>query len=270
MTLAGSQPTASPFDLTDRVVLITGSGRGIGQATAERCAQHGATVIVNDFHADRATETADRINRAGHSAISAVCDVSDLAAVTAMVDEVVGELGRIDVLVNNAGNAGPMASSLFDSPPFWQTGPHDWTPWLATNFFGVLNATRACLPYMVERCSGRVINVISDAGRVGEASLAVYSGAKAGVAGFARGLAKAVGRYDVTVNCVALGSMNTDSVSEVTSDPTALRRMLAGYPIRRLGEPDDAANMIIFLASDAGRWITGQTYPVNGGYSFAV
>ena len=131
----------------------------------------------------------------------------------------------------------------------------------------MLNVTRACVPHMVEQTWGRVITVISDAGRVGEASLVVYGGAKAGAAGFSRGLAKAVGRYGITVNCVALGSMNTESVAEVTGDPALLRRVLSGYPIRRLGEPEDAAGLIAFLASDAASWITGQTYPVNGGYS---
>jgi len=270
MTDTASRPSASPYTLNGQVVLVTGAGRGVGRAVAERCAQQGATVVVNDYYAERASETAALITALGQVAIPATCDVTDLAAVTEMTARIIEAAGRIDVLVNNAGNAGPSASSLFDTPPFWETGPEQWAPWLATNFFGVLNMTRACLPGMIERRRGRVINVISDAGRVGEAALVVYSGAKAGVAGFSRGLAKAVGRHDVTVNCVALGSMNTDSVSEVTGNPDLVKRVLAGYPIRRLGEPEDAANMIAFLASPAASWITGQTYPVNGGYSFAV
>ena len=117
---------------------------------------------------------------------------------------------------------------------------------------------------------GRVITVISDAGRVGEPNLAVYSAAKAGAAGFSRALAKAVGRYNVTVNCVALASMRTPGVATATENADLVKSMLRSYVIRRLGEPDDAANLILFLASDAAAWITGQTYPVNGGYSFAV
>jgi 3-oxoacyl-[acyl-carrier protein] reductase len=176
----------------------------------------------------------------------------------------------VDVLVNNAGNAGASGGPLFGQPPFWETGPQDWERWLGTNLFGVLNTTRAVLPHMVAHGWGRIVSIVSDAGRVGAADLVVYSGAKAGAAGFSRALARAVGRHGVTVNCVALGSMNTDSVAEVTGDPATLKKVLSGYPVRRLGEPADAANMVGFLASDAASWITGQTYPVNGGYSFAV
>jgi 3-oxoacyl-[acyl-carrier protein] reductase len=123
---------------------------------------------------------------------------------------------------------------------------------------------------MVERGYGRVITVVSDAGRVGEPNLVVYSGAKAGAAGFMRGLAKAVGRAGVTANCIALSAMRTPATESMTADQAVLRKMLRGYVVRRLGEPDDAANMALFLASGASSWITGQTYPVNGGYAVAV
>jgi 2-hydroxycyclohexanecarboxyl-CoA dehydrogenase len=257
-------------DLTGRTVLVTGGGQGVGQGVAALCARRGARVVVNDYHLERAAAVTEQINAAGGDAIALRCDVSDYDDVAEMVELAVARFGRIDVLVNNAGNAGAAAGSLFDQPPFWETDPAQWTPWLSTNLFGVLNVTRACVSHMVQQQWGRVVTVISDAGRVGEANLVVYGGAKAGAAGFSRGLAKAVGRYGVTVNCVALGSMNTASVAEVTSDPKQLKQVLAGYSIRRLGEPDDAAQMIAFLSSDAASWITGQTYPVNGGYSVAT
>lgn len=259
-----------PRDLTGRTVLVTGGGQGVGQGVATLCAQRGARVVVNDYHLDRAAAVSEQIGAAGGEAVALRCDVSDYDDVTEMVEQAGARFGRIDVLVNNAGNAGPTAGSLFDQPPFWETDPSDWARWLSTNLFGVLNVTRACVSHMVAQRWGRVVTVISDAGRVGEANLVVYGGAKAGAAGFSRGLAKAVGRHGVTVNCVALGSMNTASVAEITSDPTLLKQVLSGYPIRRLGEPDDAAQMIAFLASDAASWITGQTYPVNGGYSVAT
>jgi 3-oxoacyl-[acyl-carrier protein] reductase len=264
------QDGADPCALTGRVVLVTGSGQGVGRAIARRCAELGATVVVNDFYRDRGERVAAELTDQGHPASAVGCDVTDFDAVQTMVAAIADEVGGVDVLVNNAGNAGASGGGLFTSPPFWESGPQDWDRWLGANLFGVLNATRAVLPHMVTQGWGRVVSIVSDAGRVGEASLVVYSGAKAGAAGFSRGLARAVGRHGVTVNCVALGAMNTDSVSEVTSDPVALKRALGGYPIRRLGEPGDAANMVGFLASDAASWITGQTYPVNGGYSFAV
>ena len=261
---------ADPCTLTGHVALVTGSGQGVGRAIAHRCADLGATVVVNDFHLDRAEMAAAELTGLGLAASAASCDVTDFDAVQAMVADITDRVGVVDVLVNNAGNAGASGGSLFGSPPFWQTGPRDWQRWLGANLFGVLNTTRAVLPHMVEQGWGRIVSIVSDAGRVGEADLVVYSGAKAGAAGFSRGLARAVGRHGVTVNCVALGSMNTDSVSDVTGDPVMLKKVLSGYPIRRLGEPADAANMVGFLASDAASWITGQTYPVNGGYSFAV
>jgi 2-hydroxycyclohexanecarboxyl-CoA dehydrogenase len=261
---------ADPCALTGRVVLVTGAGQGVGRAIAHRCADLGATVVVNDFHPDRAERVAAELAGQGHPAAATGGDVTDFDAVQAMVAGISDQVGGVDVLVNNAGNAGASGGSLFTSPPFWETGPQEWDRWLGANLFGVLNATRAVLPHMVAQGWGRVVSVISDAGRVGEASLVVYGGAKAGAAGFSRGLARAVGRHGITVNCVALGAMDTDSVSEVTSDPAALKKALGGYAIRRLGEPGDAANMVAFLVSDAASWVTGQTYPVNGGYSFAV
>jgi 2-hydroxycyclohexanecarboxyl-CoA dehydrogenase len=256
--------------LDGKTVLVTGAGQGVGRQVALHCAGHGARVIVNDFHLDRADAVAGEISAAGGTALASRCDVTDFNDVMDMVSRAEQELGSIDVLVNNAGNAGPVQDPMQPTPPFWELHPKDWEPWLGTNFYGVLNCSRAALPGMVERCAGRIVTVISDAGRVGEPDLAVYSGAKAGAAGFSRALAKAAGRYNVTVNCVALGPIRTPGVATATDNADLVKAMLRSYVIRRLGEPSDAANLILFLASDASGWITGQTYPVNGGYSFAV
>jgi len=252
--------------LDGKTVLVTGAGQGVGRQTALHCADYGAAVVVNDFHAERAEAVAEEIRAAGGTARAHGCDVTDYDEVHAMVTVA----GQIDVLVNNAGNAGPVQDPMQPAPPFWETEPKEWEPWLGTNFYGVLNCARAAVPGMVERQRGRVITVISDAGRVGEPHLAVYSAAKAGAAGFSRALAKAVGRFNVTVNCVALASMRTPGVATATDNADLVKSMLRSYVIRRLGEPDDAAALILFLASDAAGWITGQTYPVNGGYSIAV
>ncbi len=270
MSAPEQDPERAGGELDGRVVLVTGAGQGVGRAITRLCAARGARVVVNDFHAGRARAVAEELDPSGERALALTCDVTDFDAVQAMVAEAVDRFGRLDVLVNNAGNAGPVASGLFDGPPFWETGPADWEPWLATNLFGVLNVTRACVPHMVDAGWGRVVTMISDAGRVGEPNLVVYGGAKAGAAGFSRGLAKAVARHGVTVNCVALGSMDTEAVAELTGDPALLKRVLSAYPIRRLGTPEDAAHMVAFLVSDAAEWITGQTYPVNGGYAMAT
>ena len=258
------------LDLTGRTVLVTGAGQGVGRQAALHCAAHGAKVAVNDYHLGSAQVVADEVTARGGVALAVRCDVTDYGDVADMAATTADRLGPVDVLVNNAGNAGPTTAAAMTPVPFWETDPQEWAPWLGTNLFGVLNTSRALVPGMVDRGWGRVVSVISDAGRVGEANLVVYGAAKAGAAGFSRGLARATGRYGVTVNCVALGTMNTPAVASVTSDPDLLKRLLSSYVVRRLGEPDDAANMILFLASDAASWITGQTYPVNGGYSFAV
>jgi 2-hydroxycyclohexanecarboxyl-CoA dehydrogenase len=258
------------LSLSGRVALVTGAGQGVGRQIARHFAAHGAqAVVVNDFFLERAEAVVAELEAAGTQAVPAQCDVTDLGQVKAMVAAAEQAVGPIDILVNNAGNAGPQ-TSIEDATPFWETGPEQWAPWLGANFFGVLNCTNAVVGGMVERGYGRVVTIVSDAGRVGEPSLVVYSGAKAGAAGFMRALAKAVGRAGVTANCIALAAMRTPATEGMTADDTVLKAMLRSYVVRRLGEPDDAANMALFLASGASSWITGQTYPVNGGYALAV
>lgn len=255
------------LSMAGRTALVTGAGQGVGRQVALHIADHGGAVVVNDFYGPRAEEVAAEIVERGGKALGVRADVTDLDDLTALVERANAELGPIDVLVNNAGNAGPAYDVMEAAPPFWETDPKDWDRWVGTNFFGVLNAARAVLPGMVERKYGRIVSVISDAGRTGEPNLVVYGGAKAGAAGFSRGLAKAVGRHGVTVNCVALSTIDTPGVATALADPERVRKALRGYVIRRFGQPTDAANAILFLASDAASWVTGQTYPVNGGYA---
>jgi 3-oxoacyl-[acyl-carrier protein] reductase len=258
------------LSLSGRVALVTGAGQGVGRQIARHFAAHdAAAVVVNDFYRERAQAVVAELEAAGTRALALQCDVSHFDGVRAMVAEAQATVGPIDILVNNAGNAGPDVS-IIDATPFWQTGPEEWAPWLGANFFGVMNCTNAMVGGMVERGYGRVVTVVSDAGRVGEPNFVVYSGAKAGAAGFMRGLARAVGHAGVTANCIALSAMRTPATEGMTSDDAVLRKLLRSYIVRRLGEPDDAANMALFLASGASSWITGQTYPVNGGYALAV
>jgi 2-hydroxycyclohexanecarboxyl-CoA dehydrogenase len=266
-SLQAHQGLTELLDLTGRVALVTGSGQGIGAATAQLLAAQGAAVAVNDYFADRAGTVAAAINAAGGQAHPVAADITDAAALQAMVADVERQLGPVDILVNNAGNAGATTVAAPAAQPFWESDPSEWAPWVAVNFTGVMLVTRAVLPGMVERGHGRIITVISDAGRIGEPDLVVYSGAKAGAAGFMRAIAKAAGPHGVTANCVALGGIRTPAIEPLLADQGFVKRVLRSYPVGRLGEPSDPAALIAFLASDAASWITAQTYPVNGGYS---
>ncbi len=260
----------SILDLKGRVALVTGAGQGVGRQVALHLAAHNAGgVIVNDFHAERAEAVAEEVRAMRIKALPVSTDVTDFNAVAAMVADAEREFGRIDILINNAGNAGP-TTALGNERQFWETGPQEWANWLGTNLYGVLNCTHAVLPGMMARREGRLVTVVSDAGRVGEPHLAVYSAAKAGAGGFMRAIAKAVGRANITANSVALAATNTPGIAGLVRDDETLKKVLRGFIIRRMGEPSDAANLILFLASDAASWITGQTYPVNGGYSVSV
>lgn len=255
--------------LVGRVALVTGAGQGVGAEIARNLANHGAAVVVNDFYRDRAETIAQELTSAGASAIHLAADVSDYDDVQTMFDTARKHFGHIDILVNNAGNAGP-TGSIVESVPFWETSPDDWERWMKVNYYGVLNTTRVALPGMVERQFGRIITIVSDAGRVGEPNFVVYSGAKAGATALMRSVAKAVGQYQITANSIALATIETPTTAPVIEDPATRKAMLKHYVIRRLGQPADAAGLALFMASDAASWITGQTYPVNGGYSFSL
>ena len=258
------------LDLKGRVALVTGAGRGVGAETSRYLAAHGARVVVNDYFGDRGEETASAIKADGGEAIAIQADVTDFESVTAIVDHARPELGPVDVLVNNAGNAGADPSAL-TGRPFWETDPKEWEPFLGVNLYGVLHCCRATIPGMIEAGrGGRIVTIISDAGRVGERGLEAYSAAKAGAAGLMRALARSLGRYDITANAVAIGATRTPAVAAMTENEEMAKRVLRSYTIRRFGEPSDPAAMVTFLASAASGWITGQTYPVNGGYSVAL
>jgi 3-oxoacyl-[acyl-carrier protein] reductase len=153
---------------------------------------------------------------------------------------------------------------------FWNTDPREWDRYMRVNLYGVLHCTRACVGGMVKQGFGRVISIISDAGRTGEQGHEAYSAAKAGTAGFSRALARAVGRYGVTANTISLSNIKREVSGENTISPEAVEMMLKRYIIRRQGLPRDVAAMVLFLASNESSWITGQNYPVNGGFSLSL
>jgi 3-oxoacyl-[acyl-carrier protein] reductase len=255
------------FELDGKRVLVTGAGQGVGEGIARSLAALGADVFVNDFFSDRAAGVADDIVASGGNARPLPFDVTDHGKVT---DAIAG-IGGVDILVNNAGNAGTEGFGALD--PFVSTKPEDWAKYFDVNLYGVLNCTHAALPHMIEQGWGRVVTMISDAGRVGEAYMATYAAAKAGAAGFCRAVAREVARYDITVNNVSLGTMLTPLTAPVYEDPAMADRkkaILSGYLIRRPGEPADAAWVVGMLVSPRASWITGQTIPLNGGQSLAL
>jgi 3-oxoacyl-[acyl-carrier protein] reductase len=245
------------IDLDGSRALVTGAGQGVGRAIARALASAGSAVVVNDFVRERAESVVEEIRAAQGTAEAAVFDVTDYAGVRSSVDR----LGSIDILVNNAGNAGTEA---FAFTPFIETEPEDWDRFLGVNLYGVLHCTRAVLPGMVERQHGRVVTIISDAGRWGEPYMGAYAAAKAGAAGLTRALAREVGRHGITMNNVALGTIDA---SDHDAAGERVQKQVRNYIIRRPGKPDEVASLVTYLVSPLAAWITGQTYPVNGGYT---
>ena len=255
------------FGLDGRRALVTGAGQGVGAGIAHTLAAAGVDVVVNDFFADRAEAVASAIVAAGGHASTSVFDVTDYGVVRDAVDA----LGPVDILVNNAGNAGMEGFGALAA--FVDTSPADWAKYLAVNLHGVMNCVHAAVPAMIDAQWGRVITMVSDAARTGDAQMAAYSAAKAGAAGFSRAIATEVARHGITVNTVALGTMHTPVSAALWDDPTKVdqqRALMSSYLVRRPGEPDDAAWMVATLASPRASWITGQTIPVNGGRSFSL
>ncbi|MBT0566838.1 SDR family NAD(P)-dependent oxidoreductase [Williamsia sp. CHRR-6] len=262
--------TENILDLTGHTALITGAGQGVGRAIALQFAANGASVVVNDFDAERAKNVVEELRAAGANATTAVGDVGDFEGFGAAIAAAADELGPIDILVNNAGNRGAEAPNSAPKP-FWEQDPSDWNPYLNVNLHGVLNASRHVFPHMISKKYGRLITVVSDAGRVGEINgMESYSAAKAGAAGFTRSMARLGGRFGITANAVALGATRTPATEAAMGNEDFAKKVLSSYVVRRFGEPEDAANMVLFLASGASSWITGQTIPVNGGYSFTL
>ena len=242
--------------LDDKIAIVTGAGQGIGKATAEKLASEGATVIVTDVDEATAAQTAAALP----AAVPIRVDVTDGQGVQALADRVAAQFGRIDVLVNNAGwdKAGPFVDS----------DPADWDRAIAVNLYGVLHTCRAVLPVMAGQGSGAVVNLGSDAGRVGSSGEAVYSAAKGGVIAFTKSLAREMARHRVRVNCVCPGPTDTALFASFAG-PKLREALTKAIPFGRLGQPADVANVVAFLASEEASFVTGQTISVSGGLTMS-
>jgi NAD(P)-dependent dehydrogenase (short-subunit alcohol dehydrogenase family) len=243
----------------DRVVLVTGAARGIGRAIADAFAREGAKVVVNDINEEAAKAAAEEIKKAGGEAVGIRADVTDYESVKKMVEEIKNVYGPVDILVNNAG--------YWTIKLFKDTTPEDWEKDIRICYYGTLNCTHAVIKDMIEKKYGRVINIVSDAGRIGEPYLAVYSGAKAAIVGFSKALAKEVARYNITVNCIAAGVTKTPGVEGFLKSVGGEEKLIKAYPRGRLGLPEDIANGVVFFASDDSEYITGQVISISGGYT---
>ena len=242
-----------------RVAFVTGAGRGIGRAIALRLAEHGDVVAIGDIRTDDADETVTAIEELGGRAVALALDVTDSGSVTNAIEETLGLLGPMEILVNNAG--------WDEMHPFLETDEPFWDRVIDVNFKGCLRMTKATLPTMVERKWGRIVNIGSDAGRVGSSFESVYSGAKGAVIAFTKTIAREAARSGVTANTVCPGPTDTPMLAEVASGQgeKIIEAMKRAVPMKRLAMPEDIATAVAFFASDEAGYITGQTLSVSGG-----
>lgn len=252
-------------DGNGRVALVTGGGRGIGRGISEALGQAGARVAVADLNLEDATQAAAAIEAAGGSAVAISVDVTDGDSVAAAVARVEQDLGPIEILVNNVG--------WDDLMPFVKTTPEFWDKVIDINFKGALRVTHAVLPGMIERGFGRVVNIGSDAGRVGSSLESVYSGAKGGIIAFTKTVAREVARKGVTLNTVCPGPTDTPALRAAASasgdGDAVIASMEKGVPMKRLGAPADVGAAVAYFASDGAGYVTGQTLSVSGGLTMA-
>lgn len=244
-----------------KVAIVTGGGGGIGGATCHRLASEGAHVAVLDRNLEAAQATAQAIRAEGGSAKAFACDITLRDQVDAAVKAVVAEWGGIDVLVNNAG------WDIF--MPFTKTLPEHWDRLIAINLTGALHMHHAVLPVMVERKSGRIVNIASDAARVGSSGEAVYAACKGGLVALSKTLAREHARHQITVNVVCPGPTDTalfDDYKQGAGNPEKLEEAFRrSIPLGRIGQPTDLPGAIAFFASDDAAYVTGQVLSVSGG-----
>ena len=240
------------MNFSGKTVVVTGAASGIGLATAEAFAAAGGRVILADLNADKARDEARRI---GKGAIAITLDVTNDDSIAAFALEALKQAGEVHVLANVAGWG--------KVQPFVENDVAFWNSVIDINFLGPVKLTRALLPGMMERRTGKIVNVSSDAGRVGSLGETVYSGAKSGIIGFSKGLAREMARYSINVNCVCPGPTDTPLYAKV---PEKFKdAFIRAIPMQRLAKPAEIAHAVMFFASDGAGYITGQVLSVSGG-----
>jgi NAD(P)-dependent dehydrogenase (short-subunit alcohol dehydrogenase family) len=250
------------LQLGGKTVLVTGSGQGLGRAIGEAFAAEGAKVAFH-YHssADGAHQAAEAATAAGVDAMAVGADLRSTSSVESALDKVRAELGPIEILVNNA--------AATQSKPFLQTSEEDWEPQLQVTVVGTLRVTQAAARHMVDSGGGAIVTLMGDSGRVGESRLLVTAATRSSTIGLTKSLAKELARYHIRANAVSIALVQTASLEDHTggADPDKMRRILAAYPLRRLGRPEDITPTVLLLASPLSSWTTGQVISVNGGYS---
>ena len=244
-----------------KTVVVTGGGGGIGGATCRRFAREGAKVAVYDMNLDAAEKVAAAIRDEGGQAQAFRCDITDRASVDKAVESTQQGLGPIDVLVNNAG------WDVFK--PFTKTEPAQWDKLIAINLTGALHMHHAVLPGMAARKAGRIVNIASDAARVGSSGEAVYAACKGGLVAFSKTIAREHARHGITVNVVCPGPTDTALFADYKEGAGNPEKLMEAFtrsiPLGRIGQPDDLPGAILFFAGDDARFVTGQVLSVSGG-----
>lgn len=241
--------------LADRVAVVTGAGRGLGAAMAQRLAEDGARVVVVDINGEDAERMAAELTRGGHESLAETCDVTDRSQVAGMMQRIKERFGRLDILVNNAG--------ITRDASFFKMTDDQWRTVLDVNLTSMFICTQEAARYMAEQQSGRVICISSLSGNEGNFGQANYSAAKAGVIGFVKSLSKELARKGVLINAVSPGFIESEMTAQI---PDKVRDMLiARVPQGRGGQPEEVAGVVAFLASEDAAYVNGQTLNVNGG-----
>jgi 3-oxoacyl-[acyl-carrier protein] reductase len=244
--------------LKDKIVLVTGAARGIGETTARVFCEEGAAVVLNDINEERLRLHTDGLAAAGHKVLAAPFDVCDRPQVRAAVEDVIARFGRIDILVNNAG--------AYPRRNFLEMSDEDWDQIVNLNLNGTYNCSRAVAPHMVAQGGGAIVNTSSVTFFLGMANLTHYVAAKGGIIGFTRSLARDLGQHGIRVNCITPGAVLTETEKDFGNPEETLAKTLEIQSIKRRIVPEDIARVAVFLSSEYAGGMTGQTLNVDGGW----